>query len=145
MARTLIQTHTRRVLVGDIAPRNFLLSTHLSIAFSDFNASTILPLDTDMRTADDHDEVIAGERCGFDLFKDLPGYATAVIPRRDSLPNLQDVCLGAIMEECWTKGTFEDECDLLTAFDMETLKHSLDAEKKLYSYIGFHNNIARDI
>lgn len=72
MARTLIQIHTRRVLVGDIAPRNFLLSTDLSIAFSDFNESTILSLDTEMRTADDH---------GYSIYTDIDQLGAVIYTR----------------------------------------------------------------
>ena len=53
MAHTLARIHDRRVIVADMATRNFLLSADLSVKFSDFSESTLLPLHTDMQTADD--------------------------------------------------------------------------------------------
>ena len=62
MARGLIYIHDLRVIVADIAARNFLLSSDLTIKFSDFTESTILPLDTDMQMADD---------AGYSIFTDI--------------------------------------------------------------------------
>jgi serine/threonine protein kinase len=103
MARGLVYVHKRRVLVGDISLGNFLVSANLSVKLSDFNQSTILPLNTDMGTADDHGysiytdigqlgavfyRVATGQPCEFDLFKDLPYEPTdAVWPQRKDLPS----------------------------------------------------------
>jgi hypothetical protein len=87
MARGLIYVYKRRVLVGDISLRNFLVLINLDVKLSDFNQLTILPLNIDIETADDYGYLIyidisqlgavfyrvaTGRLCEFDLFKDLP-------------------------------------------------------------------------
>jgi len=53
MARAVVHVHDHRVLAADIATQTFLLSADLDVKLSDFNQSTILPLDADMETAGD--------------------------------------------------------------------------------------------
>lgn len=87
MAHTLIHIHDVCVVVADIATRNFLLAADLSVKFSDFTESSILPLGTNVQNADDAGysiytdigqlgavmyEVITGKPCEFDLFKNQP-------------------------------------------------------------------------
>ena len=107
MARALVHVHDRRVLAADIATRNFLLSADLNVKLSDFNQSTILPLNTDMETVDDSGysiytdigqlgtefyTVATGQACEFDLFKDLPFEPTdAIWPQRKDLPSTENV------------------------------------------------------
>jgi len=107
MARALVHVHDRRVLAADIATRNFLLSADLDVKLSDFNQSTILPLNTDMETVDDSGysiytdigqlgtvfyTVATGQACEFDLFKDLPFEPTdAIWPQRKDLPSTENV------------------------------------------------------
>ena len=133
MARTLVHIHDHRVILADMATRNFLLNSEFSIKFSDFTESTILPPGTDMQTADDGGfsihtdigqfgavlyEIITGQPCEFDLFKDVPpGPATAVWPRRQDLPSTENVWLGSIIETCWTKGTYQNARELLMALE----------------------------
>ncbi|RLL95909.1 hypothetical protein CFD26_103065 [Aspergillus turcosus] len=54
MARTLSYIHDRRVLVADIASRNFLLDSDLSLKICDFSEASLLPLDSDMEAVDDN-------------------------------------------------------------------------------------------
>lgn len=54
MASTLARIHDRHVIVADIASRNFLLDSDLSIKFCDFTESSIMPLHVNMETADDN-------------------------------------------------------------------------------------------
>ncbi|KAI9842946.1 MAG: hypothetical protein M1837_006683 [Sclerophora amabilis] len=138
MARALVHIHHRRVIVADIATRNFLLDADLSVKFSDFTESTVLPLDTDMQAADDAGYsiytdigqmgtviygVVTGQRCEFDLFKDQPpGPATAAWPQRKDLPSTQNIWLGSIIEKCWTKGAYQNARDLLAALDLVVLE-----------------------
>lgn len=138
MAHALVYIHERRVIVADIASRNFLLADDLSIKFSDFTESSILPLDTDMQTADDRGysiytdigqlggvmyEVVTGQPCEFDLFKNQPaGPATASWPRRDDLPDTQNIWLGTLIEKCWTKGMYENASKLWAALDSVILE-----------------------
>lgn len=97
MARSLDQIHDKCVLVADIATRNFLLDSELSIKVCDFSEASILALGTAMETVDDGGfsiqtdigqlgaviyEVVTGERCGFDLFKyNAPDDGRAAWPR----------------------------------------------------------------
>ncbi|KAL5337188.1 kinase-like domain-containing protein [Aspergillus crustosus] len=53
MAQSLSQIHGRRVLVADIASRNFLLDANLEVKICDFTESSLFSLDTCMKTADD--------------------------------------------------------------------------------------------
>jgi serine/threonine protein kinase len=134
MARALVHVHDRRVLVADIATRNFLLSADLDVKLSDFNQSTILPLNTDMETADDYGysiytdigqlgavfyTVATGQACEFDLFKNLPYEPTdAVWPERKELPSTKNIWIGPIIEKCWTKGSFRNSHELLDALNL---------------------------
>lgn len=134
MAHTLAQIHDRRVIVADIALRNFLLSVDLSVRQCDFTESTTLPLETDMETADDNGysiytdigqfgavmyEAVTGQHCEFDLFKDQPpGPARASWPRREDLPPTENIWLCSIVERCWTKGAFYNARGLLAALEM---------------------------
>lgn len=133
MARTLVHIHDHRVIVADISTRNFLLDSEFFVKFSDFTESSILPLSTDMQTAEDGGfsiytdigqfgavlyEIITGQLCEFDLFKNVPpGPATAVWPRRQDLPSTESVWLGSIIEKCWTKGAYQNARELLTALE----------------------------
>ncbi|KAG5288128.1 hypothetical protein I7I48_10233 [Histoplasma ohiense] len=107
MAHTLVHIHNCCVIVADIATKNFVLSTDLSVKFCDFTESSILPLGSDMERADDHGysiytdigqlgaviyEVITRQCCEFDLFRDqLSGPACAVWPWREILPSTKNV------------------------------------------------------
>ncbi|KXL49035.1 hypothetical protein M433DRAFT_477584 [Acidomyces richmondensis BFW] len=138
MACTLAYIHDRRVIVADIATRNFLLAADLSVKFSDFSESTILPLHTNMQTADDSGysiytdigqlgsvmfEVITGTPCKFDLYKDKPFEpVTASWPQRGDLPETEGIWLGSIIETCWTKGAFQDARELKEALDLVSLE-----------------------
>ncbi|KAJ5482932.1 hypothetical protein N7539_006378 [Penicillium diatomitis] len=132
MARTLCYIHDRRVLVADIATRNFLLDTDLSLKICDFSEASLLPLDCNMETVDDNGftaqidigllgtvmyEVVTGSKCDVDLFKDnSPTDGRAYWPERKSLPSTQGIWLGWIIEGCWDGG-FRSAHSLLRALD----------------------------
>lgn len=115
MARTLEYIHSHRVLVADIASRDFLLDSDLSLRLCDFSEASILPLDTDMASADDHGfstridigllgavmyEVVTGVKCAIDLFHDNhPTDGRAHWPERRLLPSTENVCLGWLTTE----------------------------------------------
>ncbi|KAJ9370061.1 hypothetical protein DTO282E5_5258 [Paecilomyces variotii] len=138
MARTLARIHDRRVIVADIASRNFLLSDDLSIKFCDFTESSILHPDTDMENFNDNGysiqtdigqlgaviyEVVTGKRCDFDLFKDQPStISEAMWPRRENLPNVKDIWLGPIIDKCWTEGSFKNAEGVAKALDAITFQ-----------------------
>lgn len=134
MARALEQIHSKSVILADIACRNFLLDSDLSIKACDFSEASILPLGTAIETADDDGysvrtdigllgsvfyEVATGQPCNFDLFESNDDRAT--LPHRSSLPRTDTVWMSQIIERCWVGG-FEDAYALsqaLEIFDLE--------------------------
>ncbi|KAE8355661.1 kinase-like domain-containing protein [Aspergillus coremiiformis] len=52
MAHSLSQIHDQRIIVADIATRNFLLDADFNVNICDFTESMRMPLDTCMETAD---------------------------------------------------------------------------------------------
>jgi serine/threonine protein kinase len=130
MARTLGYIHDKCVLVTDIASRNFLLDSNLSIKFSDFADASLLPLNSDMETVDDKGfttqidiallgsviyEVITGNKVEIDLFKDnFPTDGRAHWPERRLLPSTESIWLGPIIDGCWN-GQFRSAHSLLEA------------------------------
>lgn len=137
MAQALVHIHDRRVIVADIATRNFLVDVNRSVKMSDFSESSILPLSTDMQTADDSGysiytdigqlgtviyEAVTRQPCSFDLFKGQPpGPATATWPHRTDLPTTDNIWLGSIIERCWTKGALRDARELSAVLDSFTM------------------------
>ncbi|KAL2789166.1 kinase-like domain-containing protein [Aspergillus keveii] len=130
--------HDRRVLHTDIASRNFLLDSDLSLKMCDFSEATLLPLETDMEAVDDNGyttqidvgflgavmyEAVTGIKCKIDLFKDnSPTDGRAYWPARASLPITQDVWLGEVIEGCWT-GEIPSAHKLLRALNSISLDH----------------------
>lgn len=132
MAHTLAQIHERHVLVTDISTRNFLLDADMSLKLCDFSEASVLPLQTNMETADDEGytvavdigllgiimyEIVTGTRCEIDLYKDNdPRDGRAYWPDRSYLPSTENLWLGPIIEACWTGG-FRDARCLLEALE----------------------------
>ncbi|KAJ5087722.1 hypothetical protein N7456_011338 [Penicillium angulare] len=110
ITRTLTFIHDRCILVADIASRNFLLDSDLSIKFCDFSESSILPLGSDMKTVDDRGfntqidigllgtviyEIVTGEKLRVDLFEDIHlTDCRPCWPKRELLPETTDIWLG---------------------------------------------------
>ncbi|KAJ9636936.1 hypothetical protein H2204_005082 [Knufia peltigerae] len=133
MAHTLSDIHHRRVIVADLRSDNFLIDEGMSIYLADFGESCMMPLDWDMKdsNADGESaatdigqfgavmfEVITGQRCKFDLMQDWKSTGDLFSwPRRDSLPSVDGLWLGHIIEACWTQGTFSSADDLATALE----------------------------
>lgn len=132
MARTLSYIHDRRVLVADIASRNFLVDSNLSLKICDFSEASLLPLDSNMDSVDDNGfttqidigllgtvmyEIMTGDKCEVDLFKDnSPTDGRAHWPDRNCLPSTQGIWLGWIVESCWD-GEFRSAHSLLQALN----------------------------
>lgn len=137
MARTLCYIHDKCVLVADIATRNFLVDTDLSVKICDFSEASLLPLESNMETVDDNGfttqidvgllgivmyEVMTGKKCEIDLFKhNSPTDGRAYWPERKSLPSTQGLWLGWIVEGCWD-GEFRSAHSLLRALDSVDLR-----------------------
>lgn len=63
-------------------------------------------------------EVVVGQRCEFDLFKDVPPeICRATWPRSENLPSTQGIWLGPVIERCWTEGAFRNAHDLLNELE----------------------------
>lgn len=132
MARTLDYIHDRRVLVADIATRNILLDSDLSLKFCDFSEASLFPLDSDMLSVDDNGyttqvdigllgtvmyEVATGNKCEIDLYRNnSPTDGRAYWPERKFLPSTQGIWLGCIIENCWN-GNIRSAHDLLLALE----------------------------
>ncbi|EGD90706.2 serine/threonine protein kinase [Trichophyton rubrum D6] len=131
-AFTLSRIHDRRVIVADVSSRNLLLDADLSIKICDFTESSILPLTANIEAANDNGysiqtdigqlgavmyEVITGEQCEFNLFGGEVSNGRAAWPRRETLPNTQNVWLGPIIARCWTEGGFRNVHCLLEALE----------------------------
>lgn len=139
MARTLCYIHDRCVLVADIATRNFLLDTDMSLKICDFSEASLLPLDSNMETVDENGfttqidigllgtvmyEIATGNKCEIDLFKDnSPTDGRAYWPERKSLPSTKGIWLGWIIEGCWN-GEFRSAHSLLQALDSVDIRLS---------------------
>lgn len=136
MASALGYIHGRRVLVADIATRNFLVDSDLSVKFCDFSEASLLDLDTDMETADDRGyntrvdigqlgaviyEVVTGQKCEFDLHPDhLDGLACW--PAREDLPSTENIWLGLVIDGCWADSRAFSAHSLAQALDMVDLQ-----------------------
>ncbi|RJE23996.1 STYKc [Aspergillus sclerotialis] len=128
MARTLSYIHDRRVLIADIATRNFLVDSDLSIKLCDFSEASLLSLDSNMEDVDDNGyttqidigflgavmyEVVTGTKCEVDLFKDnAPTDGRAYWPERRFLPSTEGSWIGRVIEGCWN-GEFRNAHSLL--------------------------------
>lgn len=135
LARTLVDIHDRRVMFVSFFTRNLLLSMDLTIKFSDFGRSILLPLETDMRTVERYGYSISmdigqfgmilyqvitgGHYCdfGFVFVDDHPGPEEPVWPARNMLPETDDLWLGPLIDKCWTQGAFEDARSLLAELE----------------------------
>ncbi|PWY83764.1 TKL protein kinase [Aspergillus sclerotioniger CBS 115572] len=133
MARTLAYIHAQKVIVADIASRNFVLDSDLSIKMCDFTEAIDMPLDTCMENAGFGGysvqtdigqlgavmyEVVVGEKCEFDIFEGVPVEASrGVWPRREELPSTEGLWVGLIIERCWTEGAFCTAYDLRRALE----------------------------
>ena len=132
MTQTLGYVHDRCVLVADIATRNFLVDSDLSVEMCDFTEASLLPLGSDMASVDDNGyttqvdvgllgatmyEVMTGDKCEFDLYKhNSPSDGRAYWTERSSLPVTKDIPFGWVIEGCWD-GRFRDACSLLQALE----------------------------
>lgn len=145
-AHIIRRVHERRVLVADIAARNFLLDENLSLQMCDFTESVILSNDEDMANFVSEDfvsikfdiarfgsmmyEVTSGTRYEFyvvpdieaDLDDDPESKAFKAWPASEKLPDTDNVFLGDIIWRCWVGDGF---------LTMQEVCHALDnADRK---------------
>lgn len=67
-------------------------------------------------------EIVTGERCSFDLLRDVPQDQSATWPKRFHLPCLNGVWLGWVIELCWTEGGFQSAWELVYLLEMKLLR-----------------------
>ncbi|EPS30129.1 hypothetical protein PDE_05079 [Penicillium oxalicum 114-2] len=156
-AHIIRRVHERRVLVADIATRNFLLDENLSLQMCDFTESVIVSNDEGMTSFVSEDyisvkfdiarfgsmiyEVMSGSRCEFyvvpeieaDLDDDPESKTFKTWPTAEKLPNTNNVFLGDIIGRCWAENgflTMREVCHALDNADQRpaALKASGDTE-----------------
>ncbi|KAL1978476.1 hypothetical protein VTN31DRAFT_1335 [Thermomyces dupontii] len=100
--------HTAKVLVFDIAPRNFLLTDDMSLKMIDFGQAALFPLDTDITTASDDGLTVQVDifHLGCTIYSiaswklyecNLMDY-NYKLPRLEDLPNVDDCFCGEIIK-----------------------------------------------
>ena len=104
--------HENRVLVFDIALRNFLLTEELELRMIDFANSSLLPLDADVFDAD-----VDGETVRVDIFH-LGDVVYSVLSWKDfacrceeewewvsldRMPDVSGMDCGQVISDCWSR------------------------------------------
>jgi serine/threonine protein kinase len=155
MASGLAYIHSQSVLVADIASRNFLVDSDLSVKFCDFTESTLFPIGTDMDTVDALGyttqldvrllatvfyEVETGKKCDIILYKeDDPLDDRACWPKRQCLPSTEGIWFGSIIELCWI-GEIRNADSLVRALDSLALdnmpQHRSGFLSRLYTFFN---------
>lgn len=164
-AHIIRRVHERRVLIADIATRNFLLDETLSLQMCDFTESVIVLNDEDMTNFLSEDfvsiksdiarfgsmmyEVLSGSRyefyvvpeIGTDLEDDPESKTFKAWPTAEKLPNTDNVFLGAIIRGCWAKDgflTMQEVCHALDNADPQpaAVKAPGDAGKAKLNWRG---------
>ena len=134
--------HEKRIIVADLDSRNVLLDEDMSARLCDFGDSGLLPLDADMRTANDYGlsaqsdifqfgslmyEIVAGQRYEYDLMfnegiekqreeiKVTGGQLLASWPDPAELPETETLYLGDVIRKCWTRSYLDmgEVCDAI--------------------------------
>ncbi|MCJ1313434.1 hypothetical protein MMC25_007112 [Agyrium rufum] len=137
MARAIEHAHDRRVLIVDLRLENVLLDDELAVKLSDFQESTLMNPEWDLRGTDELGysvltdigqfgavmyEIVTRKHCKFDVLQNWKEFGdVATWPRRESLPSTDKIWLGNIIEKCWTQG-FKSAKDLVGELEMESLE-----------------------
>ncbi|ETN40082.1 uncharacterized protein HMPREF1541_04357 [Cyphellophora europaea CBS 101466] len=119
LAEALAHIHSRGVIVADVNPSNIVLDDDSNVRFIDFSESTLMALDWDLKSPDEHGYsilsdigqlgaviflIVTGRPCKFTLEDAQDSCEPVTWPQRNSLPETANVWLGALIEKCWTKG-----------------------------------------
>ncbi|GAM91635.1 hypothetical protein ANO11243_096870 [Dothideomycetidae sp. 11243] len=113
--RIVAACHKARVLLFDIALRNFVIANDQSLRMIDFGAAFVLPPDTDMRTAKS-DELLATVKhdllylanalysiATWTPYENFEGLCHNKWPAYNSFPSVEGVPLGYLIRACWTR------------------------------------------
>lgn len=155
---TIRRVHERRVLVADIATRNFLLDENCSLQMCDFTESVVVPNDINMDTFVSEDyfsvkfdvarfgsmmyEITSRNRFEFCVVPESvadPDEESEFMtfrewPSADRFPSTRGIFLGEIIRKCWLEDgflTIKDVCDALDQIDLKpaAVKDSKHLEK----------------
>lgn len=134
MIDAVVSCHSLRVLVTDIALRNFVIASDQSIKIIDFSCSEVYPLQTDMRTVVQGGQTVKSEifslACAIYSVSAWRLYSFEhehfefshqkdVLPPIRIMPSTEDVMYGHIIKRCW-QGHYSS---------MEGLRWALRAER----------------
>ncbi|KAL8838916.1 MAG: hypothetical protein Q9170_001953 [Blastenia crenularia] len=114
---TMCYIHQRKILVEDLALRNFLLADDMSIKMIDFGNCSVLPLDADLALFDEDGLNLRTEifnlGCLLYSVAEWVKYEFCLYetqhqpPPLHQLPSLTNVWLGDVIKKCWTS-TYSD-------------------------------------
>ncbi|KAL5357648.1 kinase-like domain-containing protein [Aspergillus floccosus] len=145
-AEVISRVHERRVIVADIAARNFLVNDDLEILLCDFSESVIIPEGEDLDAFISEDflsfkldiarfgsmiyKIVSSQRYEFfvdpRIETDLDEGGAKMYkewPTDEQLPNTEAVFLGDIIRRCWLKDGFSKMKEVCTA--LQSLQNTL--------------------
>jgi serine/threonine protein kinase len=161
-AHIVNRVHERRVLIADIATRNFLLNPDLSLQMCDFTESVIVPVDENIRSFVSEDfvsmkfdiarfgsmmyEITSGSRYEFyvipeiasDIEDDTESKTFKTWPTAEKLPNTENVFLGDIIRNCWLESGFRDMQDVCHLLDDLCQKQTILETFKGMEMVGWN-------
>lgn len=146
-ADIIYRVHGQRVIVADIAARNFLVNEDLSLQLCDFSESIIIPEDTALDEFISEDflsikfdiarfgsmvyEIVSGSRFEFyvnpEIDMDLDDGVAKTYkkwPTSERFPDTSNILLGDIIRKCWLRDGF---CSMK---DVHVALHSAHASVK---------------
>ncbi|PWY72241.1 hypothetical protein BO94DRAFT_501447, partial [Aspergillus sclerotioniger CBS 115572] len=135
-AEIIFRVHRQRVLIADIAARNFLVNADLSLQLCDFSESVIIPVEHALDEFISEDslsmksdiarfgsmlyEIVSGRRYEFyvtsEIEADLDDGESKTYrqwPTSEKFPDTTDVFLGDVIRKCWLRDGFcsmDDVC-----------------------------------
>ncbi|PLB49605.1 hypothetical protein P170DRAFT_510134 [Aspergillus steynii IBT 23096] len=139
-ADIISRVHGQRVIVADIATRNFLVNKDLSLQLCDFSESVIIPEDRALDEFVSEDflsvkfdiarfgsmmyEIVSGSRYEFyvnpDIDMDLDDDESKIYkewPTSKRFPDTSNVFLGDIIRKCWLRDGFRSMKDVEASLD----------------------------
>ncbi|RAL04761.1 uncharacterized protein BO80DRAFT_422001 [Aspergillus ibericus CBS 121593] len=137
-AEIISRVHRQRVLVADIAARNFLVNADLSLQLCDFSESIVIPVNQDLNEFVSESfltikfdiarfgsmlfEIVSGHRYEFyvspEIEVDLEDGESKTYrqwPTEEKLPDTKDLFLGDIIRKCWLEEGFHSMNDVCAA------------------------------
>ncbi|KAH8423158.1 uncharacterized protein LDX57_000913 [Aspergillus melleus] len=168
-ADIISRVHGQRVIVADIAARNFLVNKDLSLQLCDFSESLIIPEDDVPEEFLSEDflsvkfdiarfgsmmyEIVSGHRYEFyinpEIDSDLDEGESKTYkewPTSDRFPDTSDIFFGDIIRKCWRRDGFCNMEDVCAALQMEASldwRHIVRVARPIITTILFSMIVAR--